>query len=149
RVSTNTIVLPLRWRRPASLWEILAAGRPPSRAQNRHPRCDRRHILPLPAFKRRKNGPVDPPPIRDQWLWPPHADLATFRDFVLWGGAAMHAHRWFVSILIAAATSAAFAESATPPLAPDIPKKFHVPTQAFDYERRDVMIPMRDGVKLH
>jgi putative CocE/NonD family hydrolase len=37
----------------------------------------------------------------------------------------------------------------TPPLAPDIPAKFTPPTQGADYERRDVMIAMRDGVKLH
>src|ERR1044071_3988685 len=37
----------------------------------------------------------------------------------------------------------------TPPLAPDIPAKFVAPTQTADYERRDVMIAMRDGVKLH
>src|SRR3954467_4147440 len=37
----------------------------------------------------------------------------------------------------------------TPPLAPDIPAKFTPPAQAADYERRDLMIAMRDGVKLH
>src|SRR5467141_4258268 len=37
----------------------------------------------------------------------------------------------------------------TPPLTPDIPAKFDVPTSAYDYVKRDVMIPMRDGVKLH
>jgi uncharacterized protein len=37
----------------------------------------------------------------------------------------------------------------TPPMAPDIPAKFEVPTRDADYERREVMIPMRDGVKLH
>ncbi len=42
-----------------------------------------------------------------------------------------------------------FAADKTPQLAPDVPKKFTVPTQGFDYERREVMIPMRDGVKLH
>jgi uncharacterized protein len=31
----------------------------------------------------------------------------------------------------------------------DTPAKFEAPTQNFDYERREVMIPMRDGVKLH
>jgi putative CocE/NonD family hydrolase len=36
----------------------------------------------------------------------------------------------------------------TPPLTPDIPASFSAPTQAYDYERREVMIPMRDGVKL-
>src|SRR5438105_4655267 len=35
------------------------------------------------------------------------------------------------------------------PLTPDIPPKFNVPTASFDYVKRDVMIPMRDGVKLH
>src|SRR5256884_5411476 len=37
----------------------------------------------------------------------------------------------------------------TPPLTPDIPAKFEAPTSAYDYVKRDVMIPMRDGVKLH
>jgi putative CocE/NonD family hydrolase len=37
----------------------------------------------------------------------------------------------------------------TMPLAPEIPAKFTRPTDAADYERREVMIPMRDGVKLH
>jgi hypothetical protein len=37
----------------------------------------------------------------------------------------------------------------TPPLAPDIPAKFTPPTQAADFERREVMIAMRDGVSLH
>ena len=31
----------------------------------------------------------------------------------------------------------------------DIPAKFAAPLAAYDYEKRDVMIPMRDGVKLH
>src|SRR3989454_3472708 len=35
------------------------------------------------------------------------------------------------------------------PLTPDIPPKFEVPTALYDYVKRDVMIPMRDGVKLH
>ncbi|MBS0583875.1 MAG: CocE/NonD family hydrolase [Proteobacteria bacterium] len=37
----------------------------------------------------------------------------------------------------------------TPPLAPDIPKSFAVPTQNYDYVRRVAMIPMRDGTKLY
>ena len=35
----------------------------------------------------------------------------------------------------------------TPPLAPDIPAKFDPPNRA-EFEKREVMIPMRDGVKL-
>src|SRR5690348_7139076 len=31
----------------------------------------------------------------------------------------------------------------------ETPAKFAPATSTFDYERRDVMIPMRDGVKLH
>jgi uncharacterized protein len=46
-------------------------------------------------------------------------------------------------------TSFSFAADKTPPLAPDVPKKSTVPTQGFDYERREVMIPMRDGIKPH
>jgi putative CocE/NonD family hydrolase len=37
----------------------------------------------------------------------------------------------------------------TPPMTPDIPPKFEVPTAAYDYVKRVVEIPMRDGVKLH
>src|SRR2546422_9884607 len=37
----------------------------------------------------------------------------------------------------------------TPPLTPDIPPKFEEATSSDDYVKRDVMIPMRDGVKLH
>jgi hypothetical protein len=43
----------------------------------------------------------------------------------------------------------ALALAQTPPQAPDIPSKFQAPTSAYDYDRRDVMIPARDGVKLH
>jgi uncharacterized protein len=37
----------------------------------------------------------------------------------------------------------------TPPLQPDIPAAFKPPAAEWDYEQREVMIPMRDGVKLH
>jgi putative CocE/NonD family hydrolase len=37
----------------------------------------------------------------------------------------------------------------TPGLPSEMPKKFEPVTSSFDYDRRDVMIPMRDGVKLH
>ncbi len=37
----------------------------------------------------------------------------------------------------------------TSPETPDIPAKFEQPTASYDYVKREVMIPMRDGVKLH
>ena len=37
----------------------------------------------------------------------------------------------------------------TAPLTPDIPPHFDEPTSTYDYVKREVMIPMRDGVKLH
>ncbi|MEJ0038002.1 MAG: CocE/NonD family hydrolase [Gammaproteobacteria bacterium] len=37
----------------------------------------------------------------------------------------------------------------TPPLAPDIPPQFDPPSDLADYVKREVMIPMRDGIKLH
>jgi putative CocE/NonD family hydrolase len=37
----------------------------------------------------------------------------------------------------------------TPPLTPDVPPKFEKPLLGYDYVKREVMIPMRDGVKLH
>jgi putative CocE/NonD family hydrolase len=39
--------------------------------------------------------------------------------------------------------------SAQEPAKGDIPAAFKAPTEASDYVKRDVMIPMRDGVKLH
>src|SRR5437763_3382345 len=61
-----------------------------------------------------------------------------YRTFLLIGIAAM-------SLLVGSLGSA----QQTPPLTPDIPAKFEAPTSAYDYEKREVMIPMRDGVKLH
>ncbi len=50
--------------------------------------------------------------------------------------------------VLALAVSQAMAQTA--PMTPDITgKKFVAPTDAYDYEKRVVMIPMRDGVKLH
>jgi putative CocE/NonD family hydrolase len=40
-------------------------------------------------------------------------------------------------------------QTQTPPSAADIPAKFTAPRLARDYEKREVMIPMRDGVKLY
>jgi len=52
-----------------------------------------------------------------------------------------------ISLSLAAPPGALSAEP-TPPLAPDIPAKFTRPTQDADFERREVMVAMRDGVKL-
>ncbi|HEY8616797.1 CocE/NonD family hydrolase [Phenylobacterium sp.] len=41
------------------------------------------------------------------------------------------------------------AQAQTPPMTPDIPATFRAPTDRYDYERREVMIPMRDGVRLY
>ncbi|MFK5037207.1 CocE/NonD family hydrolase, partial [Klebsiella pneumoniae] len=35
------------------------------------------------------------------------------------------------------------------PQTSDIPEHFQPNTSSFDYEKREAMIPMRDGVKLH
>ena len=43
--------------------------------------------------------------------------------------------------------SAALAQTA--PLAPDILPKFEASEQGYDYVKREVMVPMRDGAKLH
>jgi putative CocE/NonD family hydrolase len=48
-----------------------------------------------------------------------------------------------------AAVAVAVTAGQTPPLTPDIPAKFETPTPSYDYVKREVMIPMRDGVKLH
>src|SRR3546814_10176325 len=51
--------------------------------------------------------------------------------------------------LLPAMLFAAPAFAQTSPSTPDIPPDFVVPTGDFDYERREVMIPMRDGVELY
>jgi putative CocE/NonD family hydrolase len=53
---------------------------------------------------------------------------------------------WLVAALVIAASAAG---AQTSPQTPDIPAKFEEPAAAYDYARREVMIPMRDGVKLH
>lgn len=50
-----------------------------------------------------------------------------------------------LSLMIAASVSAQ-----TAPMTPDIPAKgFVTPTAGFDYDKREVMIPMRDGTRLY
>lgn len=50
--------------------------------------------------------------------------------------------------VLSLAVSQAMAQTA--PMTPDITgRKFAAPTQGYDYVKREVMIPMRDGVKLH
>jgi uncharacterized protein len=54
--------------------------------------------------------------------------------------------------LLTLATLLAFASAIhaqTSPETPDIPHKYEQPTASCDYVKREVMIPMRDGVKLH
>ena len=54
-----------------------------------------------------------------------------------------------LSLVLATALATA-AQAQTPPMAPDIPADKFVPTVPnADYVKQDVMIPMRDGVKLH
>src|ERR1700758_1020752 len=64
--------------------------------------------------------------------------------------------RAFAAVLFCALlpTYPGWTQTATPPEKyPDLPSEtpatLETPTSAFDYTRRDVMIPMRDGVKLH
>src|SRR4029077_16349038 len=49
----------------------------------------------------------------------------------------------------AALAVVSLAAQQTPPLTPDIPDRFNEPANGYHYVKRDVMIPMRDGVKLH
>ena len=58
----------------------------------------------------------------------------------------------FCALLFVVDPSSGWAQN-TPPKYPDYPSetpaRFKPFTDSFDYMRRDVMIPMRDGVKLH
>jgi len=51
-----------------------------------------------------------------------------------------------ISMLLAFGTSVPAQVS---PETPDIPPKFEAPTSFYNYVKRDVMVPMRDGVKLY
>ncbi|HKB91176.1 MAG TPA: CocE/NonD family hydrolase, partial [Opitutaceae bacterium] len=55
----------------------------------------------------------------------------------------------FSFLFLLAIVSAASVHAQTSPLTPDIPAKYEVPTSGYDYIKREVMVPMRDGVKLH
>ena len=62
--------------------------------------------------------------------------------------------RAFVLALATLAGTASAQDEAKPPatypaLPSEIPAKFKPTNDGFDHARRDVMIPMRDGVKLH
>src|ERR1700678_2052242 len=51
--------------------------------------------------------------------------------------------------LAAVLAIAAYPFPAAPQQPADIPKSFTVPNAGYDYVKREVMIPMRDGVKLY
>jgi uncharacterized protein len=54
--------------------------------------------------------------------------------------------------VLASATGAQAPQSGqtkTPPLTPDIPSAFVAPSDSYDYVKREVMVPMRDGVRLY
>ena len=52
-------------------------------------------------------------------------------------------------LVFAALALTALGPAQTPPMTPDIPASFKRPTANDNYERRVVMIAMRDGVKLN
>ncbi|MGA3101809.1 MAG: CocE/NonD family hydrolase [Terracidiphilus sp.] len=60
-------------------------------------------------------------------------------------------HRFAATAFAVATAFALFAQAPaqTPPMTPDIPAKFEPPQNGYDYVKREVMIPMRDGVKLY
>ncbi|HWM69244.1 MAG TPA: CocE/NonD family hydrolase [Steroidobacteraceae bacterium] len=57
--------------------------------------------------------------------------------------------RVIVVVLGILACSVGLAQQVAPDLPSDIPAKLQPAEQEFDFTKRDVMIPMRDGVKLH
>ena len=54
-----------------------------------------------------------------------------------------------VAIALSALLSGSVLQAQTAPLTPDIPASYTAPTASYDYVKREVMIPMRDGIKLH
>jgi len=61
----------------------------------------------------------------------------------------MHRKSLILAALALTAAPLAAQQVSAPQPGGDIPANFAYPTQASDYIKRDVMIPMRDGVKLH
>ena len=59
--------------------------------------------------------------------------------------------RLFSALLLASISLPVIAQSHPkyPNYPSETPAHFHTPQGTFDYTRRDVMIPMRDGVRLH
>src|SRR5579871_4424436 len=55
--------------------------------------------------------------------------------------------RWISAVVLVAIAPAIHAQTSAGD--PDVPAKFTAPTASYDYIKRDVMIPMRDGVKLY
>ncbi len=55
--------------------------------------------------------------------------------------------RFVVTVTLLAFAPAIYTQTSA--LVPDVPAKFDTPTASFDFVKREVMIPMRDGVKLH
>ena len=53
------------------------------------------------------------------------------------------------ALSLVAAPAFAHAPAKTDPMTPEMPASFQAPTAAYDYVKREVMIPMRDGVKLY
>jgi putative CocE/NonD family hydrolase len=59
-----------------------------------------------------------------------------------------YTRQWRAAMLLLAAVYAPFLMAADPGLANETPEKFLPRVESFDYVERQVMIPMRDGVKL-
>ncbi len=55
--------------------------------------------------------------------------------------------RWMSAVVLVAIAPAIYAQTSAGD--PDVSGKFTAPTASYDYIKRDVMIPMRDGVKLY
>lgn len=57
--------------------------------------------------------------------------------------------RWHLAVTAVLVVFTTATQAQTLPQTPDIPAKYDAPTQSYDYIKREVMVPMRDGVKLH
>src|ERR1700760_1987334 len=65
----------------------------------------------------------------------------------------MPGNRSVVALIALTILSLSVSQAQTAPLYPNYPSEtpavLHTPTYGMDYERREVMIPVRDGVKLY
>src|SRR5437867_9088525 len=75
--------------------------------------------------------------------------IKSVRTLTLFARALASTLPWLLALLLFSAPAVAQTPQQTPGLPSETPAKLEPTNDGFDYLKRDVMIPMRDGAKLH